>query len=199
MSRRRWAAACLALACLALAAAAVRIVVDIATAKADARLALSSIAQVPWKNSRARLEPLSRRLGARSSAGEGLAVLAAVMGSENPRLPPADPALFELPLRSIFDRAIEERRYFGVLSLADRVETAGSSAFAEYRAAALLELGRADEARSVDLKSESRTRLGRRLAEILAADDPQRLPVRDRKGEILGWMGAGGGDFVLRR
>lgn len=188
------------MAAVALVLAVSQLLLSARLANAEARLANSMIGQEPWKVSEARLLPLASRMGGRAVTAEGRAVLAALTDNPAPApSPPLSEALLELPLRSIFDRAIEERRYLGVLNLSDRVAATGTQAFADYRAAALLELGRSDEARAVDLGASGDSRLRRRLGELLSAGDLERLPVRDRRGEILGWMAADGEDFVLRQ
>jgi peptidoglycan glycosyltransferase len=129
-------------------------------------------------------------------ARTGLALLAALDGEQVDAERVSLAALGSYPVPALLDRALEEERYEGCLRLTELLEAAGGPSFPAYRAAALLELGRIEEARAVQIAEAPRTRLRGRLSEVLDADLSAML-VRDRRGVLLGRVVPGDeGGFV---
>lgn len=157
---------------------------------------LSASASWPWVDER--LSDLEGRFGTSGAARAGRAIVHAVL-EEGPL---ADGGLSlrileSYPLRALLERSLEERRFEGCLRLLELLRRSGLYGFNAYEAAALLELRRIDEARAVELSNAGATRLGRRLTDLLGQADLDRVPIRDRRGRLLGTLGAEGeGEFV---
>ena len=165
---------------------------------------LSMTASWPWVVER--LSDLEGRFGTSAGARAGGAIVRALLedGSleEDPLADGGLPLgqLESYPLRALLERSLEERRFEGCLRLVDLLRRSGLGGFNTYEAAALLELRRIDEARTVDLSGADGTRLGRRLADLLDQADLDRVPIRDRRGRLLGTLGAQGeGEFVAAK
>ena len=140
-----------------------------------------------WATSRTRLESLAGSVGARGRARAGLAVIDALTADADHEagrhVAAGDLAYF--PLGLLLERALAEERYDGCLRLVALLRRAGATTFPEFEAAALLELGRPDVARTVAFASTPRTRVRSALAEVLAGDLSDVL-VRDSGGDLLG-------------
>ena len=153
-----------------------------------------------WNWSRERLAALTLRTGTGTTARAGMAVVSALTEdgpAPDPKALPGWQELAYFPLDSLLQRAFRERRFEGCLRLVDLAERSGAGLFREYEAAALLELRRIEEARAIDLGEGRNTLLGRRLEELLASGrDLERVPIRDRRGVLLGTVSSQGGDFV---
>lgn len=167
--------------------------------RSELQLVAASSPSSAWAATERRLEDLSGRLGTSSSARTGLRLVRAALGEgEAIDSEPLDlVSLARYPVLGLLERTLEERRFEGCLRLVNLLRASGVGRFDQYEAAALLELRRIDEARAVDLGGASATRLGRRLAGLLAQDDLERVPVRDRHGRLLGTLGPGGEGELL--
>ncbi|MEJ2076501.1 MAG: penicillin-binding transpeptidase domain-containing protein [Acidobacteriota bacterium] len=100
--------------------------------------------------------------------------------------------LRQFPLRVLLHRALVHRHYEACLRLAGLAQEARVPFAPLYRAAALLELGRPDEARSVLCSTTEPFRdgpLGRRIARVLSAlAEDARAILQDRRGTPIGWI-----------
>ena len=193
---RRATGYCLSLAVVLLIVLVSTSLVQRVENRAELRWVASLTAVADWDGVERRLHDLSGRLGTRSAGRAGLALVSAIRAEDSASstiegLDAED--LRPYPALALLERALEERRFEGCLRLVRLLRASGLAGFETYEAAALLELRRIDEARAVELgAAESRTRLGRSLAGLLAQDDLERVPIRDRRGRLLGTLGPGG-------
>lgn len=157
------------------------------------------IAEQGWAASSAELRALEGRLGVGEKARIGLVLLAAL--TEEPNREEGDPLDLEqvsfYPVERLLQRALEERRFDGCLRTIELLRRGGSPDFADLEAAALLELGRIESARAVELGSSADTEIGRRLRQLFEAEHAlDHVPLRDRNGRLLGTVSAfGRGEF----
>jgi hypothetical protein len=155
--------------------------------RADLGLVRADMLGSEWSATRARLDELAGTMGARRRALAGLAVIAALTDEgDSPsaaRVEARDLSYF--PLGQLLQRALAEERYEGCVRLVTLLRRAGAPAFPEFEAAAMLEMGRPDVARSVAFAAAPRTRVRQALADVFAGD-PADVLVRDRDGVLLG-------------
>jgi hypothetical protein len=141
----------------------------------------------------------SSRVGAQARAGLAVAGVA-VDESGSATLPPAEAkAAIEgagVPLFPLIDGAMRARRYGAALGLARLAADGGDAMGPAYQAAALVELGRDEEARALAAARPDAFRipgLGPAVTQVLAlrATGPVVI-VRDRAGRLLGSVGEAG-------
>ena len=164
---------------------------------AEAHEAVSRLVLRDWQESRAALAALGGRRAGGAEARSGQRLVDVLVGSAEStaglELEAAE--VRGLPIVALLQRALSEERYEGCLRMSDLLAEIGAPDFPEYRAAALVELGRVDEARAIELAEEPRTRVRTRLTQAFSTD-LSTLLVRDRNGELLGKTIPQDGSFV---
>jgi peptidoglycan glycosyltransferase len=155
--------------------------------RAELALIRGDIAAAEWSTTRARLDELAGSFGAGHRAMAGLALIEALIddGGGRPLTRLAASDLSYYPIGLLLERALAEERYDGCLRLVALLRRAGAPDFPEFAAAALLEQGRPELARSIAVPVTPRTRVRATLAAVFESD-PRAVLVRDRDGALLG-------------
>jgi hypothetical protein len=194
-SRRRALSAVAALVLAALAAAAI---VVARNARHDAGLAEGRrlLVEGDFDGAAAAFARLrdSGRVGPRARAG--LAVVRAVRGEPVPGDPAAVVEQAGVPLRPMADGAMRARRHDAAIALGGLMAGAGETAGFAYQAAALVELGREDEARALVAAQPAAFGTAGLGGDVVAVLDLRARGgatiVRDRAGRLLGATGGAG-------
>jgi hypothetical protein len=116
--------------------------------------------------------------------------------TRGPSTPALAAAIAALPLRSAMDAMLASPDPAGVLRIAELPGAVREPLLPVYQAAALIELGRFDEARALEQKAHAvfaGRDLGRRVSEALEVHTQGGgLVVRDRRGRLIGARGEDG-------